>query len=167
MQPDVEQDRAVRRAERELARLERLASRARLKRRVFRTMRGGFGAGTTLLVLLKTKLAVSLGLKLFLAAIIGLALAWPVAVLGAIFVLGLIVMILGVLTGEGGMSVGDLDCCENCSWKRERMKRLKHLIALRRAWLAAPTGSAPSIRRDPGRRFLTKGHWWRAPSYGQ
>ncbi|MFG5121329.1 hypothetical protein [Methylorubrum sp. POS3] len=154
----------MRRAEHELARLERLASRARLKRRVFRTMRGGFGAGATLLVLLKTKLAVSLGFKLFLAAMIGLALAWPVAVLGAIFVLGLLVMILGFLTGEGGVSAGDIDCCGNCGCKRQRMKRL---IARRRAWLAAPTGPAPSIRRDPGRRLLTKRHRWRTPSYGQ
>ncbi|GJE77542.1 hypothetical protein BGCPKDLD_4147 [Methylorubrum suomiense] len=167
MQLGVERDRTVRRTERELARLERLASRARLKRRVFRTIRGGFGAGATLLVLLKTKLAVSLGFKLFLAAMIGLALAWPVAVLGAIFVLGLLVMILGFLTGEGGVSADDIDCCGNCGCKRERMKRLKHLIARRRAWLAAPTGPAPSIRRDPGGRLMTKRHRWRAPPYGQ
>ena len=109
-----------------------------------------------LVVLLKAKIAASLGLKLVLAAIVGLGLAWPVAVLAFVVVAGFVATILGALLGEGGLSGSDFDCSWDCGCKRERMKRLKHLIALRRAWLAAPNGPAPSIRRDPGRRFLTK-----------
>ncbi|WP_312886097.1 hypothetical protein [Methylorubrum rhodinum] len=136
--------------ERELARLDGLIARARLRRRVFRTLRGGLGAGTTLVVLLKAKVAASLGLKLVIAALVGLGVAWPVAVLVFLFVAGAVVTILGALMGEGGVSGSDFDCSWDCGCKRARMKRLKHLIALRRAWLAAPTGPAPSIRRDPG-----------------
>lgn len=156
MQAGEERDPAVRRVQRELARLDGLIARARLKRRLFRTLRGGLGAGATLLVLLKAKIAASLGLKLVLAAVVGLGLAWPVAVLAFVVVAGFVVTILGALTGEGGMSGSDFDCSWDCGCKRERMKRLKQLIALRRAWLAAPSGPAPSIRRDPGRRLLTK-----------
>lgn len=142
--------------ERELARLDGLIARARLRRRVFRALRGGIGAGATLLVLLKAKVAASLGLKLVVAALVGFGLAWPVAVLAFVFVAGVVVTILGALMGEGGVSGGDFDCSWDCGCKRERMKRLKHLIALRRAWLAAPSGPAPSIRRDPDRRVVTK-----------
>ncbi len=156
MQTGIEQAETVRRVERELARLDGLIARARLKRRVFRTLRGGLGAGATLLVLLKAKVAASLGLKLAIAGVVGLGLAWPVAVLVFVFVAGLVVTILGALTGEGGMSAADFSPSWDCGCERARMKRLKHLIALRRAWLAAPAGPAPSIRRDPGRRFLTK-----------
>ncbi|KQT56185.1 hypothetical protein ASG52_24225 [Methylobacterium sp. Leaf456] len=156
MQASIEQPKTVRRVERELARLDGLIARARLRRRLFRGLRGGLGAGATLLVLLKAKVAASLGLKLVIAGVVGLGLAWPVAVLVFVFVAGLVVTILGALTGEGGLSGSDFDCSWDCGCKRERMKRLKHLIALRRAWLAAPNGPAPSIRRDPGRRFLTK-----------
>lgn len=156
MQAVAEQAKTVRRVERELARLDGLIARARLRRRLFRTLRGGLGAGATLLVLLKAKIAASLGLKLVIAAIVGLGLAWPVALLAFVVVAGFVVTILGVLTGEGGVSGGDFDCSWDCGCKRERMKRLNHLITLRRAWLAAPSGPAPSIRRDPGRRLLTK-----------
>jgi hypothetical protein len=145
-----ERDRVVRRMERELARLDGLIARARLRRRVFRTLRGGLGAGATLLVLLKAKVAASLGLKLVLAALVGLGVAWPVAVLVFLFVAGAVVTILGALMGDGGVSGSDFDCSWDCGCKRARMKRLKHLIALRRAWLAALAGPAPSIRRDPG-----------------
>lgn len=152
----MEQGSTGRRVERELARLEGLIARARLKRRLFRGLRGGLGAGATLLVLLKAKVAASLGLKLVIAAIVGFGLAWPVAVLAFVFVAGVVVTILGALMGEGGLSGSDVDGSWDCGCKRERMRRLKHLIALRRAWLAAPSGPAPSIRRDSGRRFLTK-----------
>lgn len=151
-----EQAGTVRRVERELARLDGLIARARLKRRLFRTLRGGLGAGTTLLVLLKAKVAASLGLKLVLAALVGLGFAWPVAVLAFVFVAGLVVTILGALTGEGGMSADSFSPSWDGGCERARMKRLKHLIALRRGWLAAPSGPAPSIRRDPGRRIVTK-----------
>ncbi len=156
MLASTEQVGTVRRVERDLARLDRLIARARLRRRIFRTLRGGLGAGATLLVLLKVKVAASLGLKLVIAALVGLGLAWPVAVLVFVFVAGLVVTIVGALTGEGGMSAADFSPSWDCDCERARMRRLKHLIALRRAWLAAPAGPAPSIRRDPGRRVLAK-----------
>ena len=156
MLASTEQVGTVRRVERDLARLDGLIARARLRRRVFRALRGGLGAGATLLVLLKAKVAASLGLKLVIAGVVGLGLAWPVAVLVFVFVAGLVVTIVGALTGEGGMSAADFSPSWDCDCERARMRRLKHLIALRRAWLAAPAGPAPSIRRDPGRRFLTK-----------
>ncbi|SFL30827.1 hypothetical protein [Methylorubrum salsuginis] len=154
MQAIAERHGTMRRVERELARLDGLIARARLRRRLFRGLRGGLGAGATLLVLLKAKVAASLGLKLILAALVGLGLAWPIAVLAFVVIAGFVVTILGALMGEGGVSGSDFDCSWDCGCKRERMKRLKHLIALRRAWLAAPTGPAPSIRRESGRRFL-------------
>lgn len=156
MQPSEQRDATVRRVERELARLDGLIARARLRRRLFRTLRGGLGAGATLLVMLKAKVAASLGLKLVAAGVVGLGLAWPAAVLVFVVVAGFVVTIFGALMGEGGVSGSDFDCSWDCGCKRERMKRLKALIALRRAWLAAPSGPAPSLRRDPGRRFLTK-----------
>ncbi|WP_342153583.1 hypothetical protein [Methylorubrum sp. SB2] len=156
MQAGIEQAKTVRCVQRELARLDGLIARARYKRRIFRTLRGGLGAGATLLVLLKAKVAASLGLKLAIAGVVGLGLAWPVAVLVFVFVAGLVVTILGALMGEGGMSAADFSPSWDGGCERARMRRLKALIALRRAWLAAPAGPAPSIRRDLGRRFLTK-----------
>jgi len=156
VQAVAEQAGTLRRVERELARLDALIARARLRRRLFRGLRGGLGAGATLLVLLKAKLAASLGLKLVIAGVVGIGLAWPVAVLVFAFVAGLVVTILGALTGEGWMSASGFSPAWDCGCERARMRRLKRLIEERRAWLGAPSGPAPSVRRDPARRFTAK-----------
>ncbi len=149
---------AVRRIERELVRLDGLIARARFTRHLWRTLRGGAGAGATLLVLLKAKIAASLGLKLAIAVAVGLGLAWPVAVLALVFLIGAGLAIVSLVTGDGDTSASDFDGAWECGGQRERMKRLKGLIAQRRAWLAAPSGPAPSPRRDAaGRRRPTGG----------
>lgn len=150
--------RAVRRVERELARLDGLIARARFRRRLWRAVRGGVGAGATLLILLKAKVAASLGLKLAIAAAVGFGLAWPVAVLGLVFLIGAVLAIVSLVTGEDGVSGSDFDWPCDCQGGRERLKRLKGLIAQRRAWLAAPSGPAPSVRWDAaGRRRVAEG----------
>ncbi len=174
MEAIAQRDDAMRRVERELARLDGLIARARLKRRVFRTLRGGLGAAATLLMLLKTKIAASLGLKLVIAGVVGLGLAWPMAVLVVVVVAGFVATLLAALMGEGGPSGSDLDGSWDCGCKRERMKRLKHLIALRRAWLAAPTGrrrasaaipvvASSRTSGEPETRLLDSSRvWWLA-----
>jgi hypothetical protein len=131
----------------ELGRLEALAARQRLRVRVMRALRGTLGAGATLLALVKFKLAGSLGLKVGLALLVGAGLAWPFIALGALALLALLLSILSLFSGDG-VSAHDFACdwpCD-CNRREKRAARLKHLIAVRQAWLAAPSGQVP--RRD-------------------
>lgn len=149
----VVRDDAVRVA-RELGRLEALADRRRLRVRMLRGLRGALGAGATFLTLIKLKLAGSLALKLALAGLVGLGLAWPItalAVLGVVWlVLSVVLLIVGLF--EGNASAHNLS--PNCDWpcacgqREKRAARLKTLIERRRTWLADRAGTVPSPRGE-------------------
>jgi hypothetical protein len=133
-----------RRVARELSRLEALAARRRIRVRLLRGLRGGLGAGTTLVALIKLKLAGSLALKLGIALLVGLGLAWPFVTLAVFVLLGIVLAILS-LFGDGAVECPDCSCYGGCDRREKRAARLKHQIALRRAWLATPSGPAPSL----------------------
>ncbi|GJD74473.1 hypothetical protein [Methylobacterium goesingense] len=133
------------RVTRDLRRLEALVARRRLRVRLLRTLRGGLGAGATLAALIKLKVAGSLAVKLGLAALVGLGLAWPFVALAVIFLAGLVLSILS-LFGEGSVSCPDGDCDCGCHRREARAERLRQLIARRRDWLAEPAGPAPGRR---------------------
>jgi hypothetical protein len=126
----------IRRARRDLARLEALRERQRLRRRVGRGLRGLAGAGGTLLALAKMKVAASLGAKLLLAVLVGLGLAWPAWAFAVFLAVGFVVALAALPTGEGDVT----DLHGHCDWpfdcRRKRAARLARLIADRRAWLA-------------------------------
>lgn len=128
--------RSVRRVTRELRRLEALAARRRLRVRLLRGLRGTLGTGATLVALVKFKLAASLGLKVALAVLVGIGLAWPFLVLAVLTLIGLVLALVSVF--EGGHA-GSLDCPDGsgCERREKRDERLKHLIATRREWLDA------------------------------
>jgi hypothetical protein len=134
-------DFTIRRVTRELRRLEALAARRRLRVRVLRALRGLGGAGATFAALVKLKLAASLGLKLGLAALVGLGLVWPFVALAILALMGLVVAILALIAGSG--EAGDLFCPDaaGCERRERRAARLKQLIATRRAWLDAAADS--------------------------
>ena len=104
--------------------------------------------------LVKLKLLGSLGGKLAVAGVIGLAIAWPMllVVLLASVALGLVVATLtcGEVSELPSLGPDDVRAC-----KGTRARRLEDLIAQRRAWLAAPSGLAPSVRRDALERHRT------------
>lgn len=145
------------RVARELGRLEALAARKRLRVRVLRGLRGTLGAGATLLTLVKLKLAGSLALKLALAGLIGLGLAWPVTALAVIGVVWLVLSVVLLIVGlfEGNASAHDLSpSCDwpcDCNRRETRAARLKALIETRRAWLASRAGTVPSPRGEATR----------------
>lgn len=128
----------IARVSRHLRRLEALAARHRFRKRVVRALRGGAGGGTSLLVLMKAKIVGSLAGKLAIAALVGLGLAWPFA---ALAILTIVVAVASILSCEPT----DLDGCD-CRRPNARRERLTALIEQRRAWLAAPSGTVPSIR---------------------
>lgn len=128
----------IERVARHLRRLEAIAERHRLRRRVIRLVRGGAGGGATFLALMKAKIAASLSAKLVVAALVGLGFAWPLAAL-AVFVL---ITIVASLFGDETIHCDGCDCLR----ANPRRARLRELIAQRRAWLAKPTGAAPRIR---------------------
>ncbi|MGU3402881.1 hypothetical protein [Methylobacterium brachiatum] len=127
----------IARVSRHLRRLEALAAQHRFRKRVVRALRGGAGGGTSVLVLMKAKVVGSLAGKLAIAALVGLGLAWPFAALAILTV----VAVASILSCEPT----DLDGCD-CRRPNARRERLQALIEQRRAWLAAPSGTAPSIR---------------------
>ena len=158
MQANAVEDRAParRRMERELRRLEALTARKRFRRRSLRALRGSAGAAATFGALLKVKLVGTLAGKAAIAVLIGLGLAWPALVIGVIGVVGLVLAVISLFSGEGGPHGFDPDCACDCTRKEKRAERLKALIAQRRAWLAAPSGPAPSVRWDArGRHHVT------------
>ena len=137
------------RVARELRRLEGLAARRRMRVRVLRALRGTLGAGATLAALIKLKLAGSLTLKLALAALVGLGLAWPMVALGlfalAAVLLSLVGLILSLFDGGGSPSL-DCDCA--CDRRERRAVRLAELIRKRRHWLEQRAGPVPSPRSE-------------------
>jgi hypothetical protein len=146
---------ARRRMERELRRLEALAARKRYRRRSLRALRGSAGAAATFLALLKVKVIGTLAGKAAIAVLVGLGLAWPALVIGVVGLVGIVLGLLSLFSGEGGSHHFDCDSPCDCARKEKRAERLKALIAQRRAWLAAPSGPAPSLRRDArGRHHL-------------
>ncbi|MER2263912.1 hypothetical protein [Methylobacterium oxalidis] len=152
--PD-EHTRTIRRVRRELGRLEALAARNRLRRRAYRALRGAAGAGATLGVLLKLKITGSLGIKLALAALVGLGFAWPMLAAAILVLAGLVISILSLLDGQGGNLHLDGTCDWPCGCERRRARaaRLKTLIVRRRNWLAQGIDPAPSPRGEAeGRR---------------
>ncbi|GEP05910.1 hypothetical protein [Methylobacterium oxalidis] len=152
--PD-EQARTIRRVTRELGRLEALAARNRLRRRAFRALRGAAGAGATLGLLLKLKIAGSLAIKLALSALVGVGFAWPMLAAAILVLAGLVISILSLLDGQGGNLHLDGPCDWPCGCERRRARaaRLKALIARRRDWLAQGAGPAPIPRGEAdGRR---------------
>ena len=147
---------ARRRTERELRRLEALVARKRFRRRSLRALRGSAGAATTFGALLKVKVVGTLAGKAAIAVLVGLGFAWPALVIGVIGVVGIVLAVVSLFSGEGGPHGFDVGCTSDCAGKEKRAERLKALIAQRRAWLAAPSGPAPSVRWDArGRRHLT------------
>lgn len=134
------------RVERELRRLETLAGRKRARRSALRLGRGTLGAAATFGALVKAKIVGTLAGKLAIALAVGLGLAWPALVLGLLALVGIVLAVLSLFGGEAGPH--DFTCDGSCAGKNERAARLDHLIAQRRAWLATPSGSAPSVRWD-------------------
>ncbi|MGU3358940.1 hypothetical protein ACLBWX_01265 [Methylobacterium sp. M6A4_1b] len=131
---------------RELGRLEALAARRRLRVRLLRAARGLLGGGAILAALIKLKVAGSLALKLGIAALVALGLAWPFAVLAVLLLVGFVVSLVSLFEG-GALDCPDAASCDGCERREKRAARLRHLIARRRAWLTAPSGPAPSARR--------------------
>lgn len=120
-------------------------ARRRFRVRLLRALRGTAGAGATLAALIKLKVAGSLALKIGLAALVGVGLAWPFVVLAVLFLFGLVLSILS-LFGDGPVDCPEGSCDCGCDRREKRAERLKALIARRRAWLAEPVGPAPRIR---------------------
>lgn len=141
-----------RRVERELRRLETLAGRKRARRFVLRLGRGTLGTAATFGALVKAKIVGTLAGKLAIALAVGLGLAWPALVLGLLAVVGIVLAVASLFGGEAGPH--DFTCDGPCTGKDERAARLDHLIAQRRAWLAAPSGPGPSVRWDAQGRHL-------------
>lgn len=129
---------------RELRRLEALADRRRFRTWARRGLRGGLGAGVTLIALIKLKVAASLSIKLGLAALVGFGLVFPPLFVALLAVAGLVI---ALVTCEG-----DCDCPGDCGEREKRRSRLDRLMAERRKWLSARRGPAPSLLRDAPRR---------------
>lgn len=144
--------RARQRMERALRRLEALAARKRFRKRSLRALRGTAGAAATFGALLKVKVIGTLAGKAAIAVLVGLGLAWPALVIGVVGLVGIVLAVVSLFSGEGGSHGLDCDGPCDCARKEKRAERLKALIAQRRAWLAAPSGPAPSVRRDARRR---------------
>lgn len=143
------------RVKRELARLEDLAAKRRFRVRLLRGGRGFVGAAASLAAMLRFKLAGSLGLKVALAAVVGLGFAWPAAALLVLLVLGLVLAFVSLLSGEAGAHDFSVDCPCDCKKKERRAARLEELIEQRTTWLAATGGRPPSVLKKPRARAST------------
>ena len=89
----------------------------------------------------------TLGGKLVLAALLGLALAWPIA---ALVVLGIAVFLLSIFSDSGTHQADPTDCCTCCDWRNKRRERLEAMIAEREAWLERGQGPRPGLPRRDG-----------------
>lgn len=136
------------RVRRELSRLEALAARRRMRVHILRGLRGSLGAAATLLGLLKLKLAGSLALKLGIALLVGVGFAWPLVALAALVVCGFVLSVLSLFV-DGQVDCPEAACDCGCDRREKRAARLKQHIIERRAWLADPSGPAPSILGPP------------------
>ncbi|GJE57486.1 hypothetical protein [Methylobacterium sp. WL9] len=132
-------DPSVIRVERELLRLEALASRKRYRIAILRALRGFVGAGGALATMLKLKIAGSLVLKIGLAVIVGLGFAWPLYAFAAV-ILGF--AILSILDSNSG-SDPNCDCPGDCERKESRRARLDRMIEQRKTWLVANAAPQP------------------------
>lgn len=146
-------DTAVRRIRRELARLEALARRRRMRTWIARVTRGLAGAGGSFAVMVKLKVAGSLGGKLVVAALVGLGVALPMVVLG---VLALAVLVLAIVQCDPG---GGSDCPGDCGRRNARRERLTGLIDERVSWLASRDGPAPCRAPDRDRARARRRRW--------
>lgn len=132
---------------RDVARLERLLDRRRVRANLMRALRGSLGGGASFAALVKLKLAGSLVLKGGVALLVGLCFAWPV-VAGLLLVAVLLVLaVVGALEGEAPT------CPDTCWNTRERRDRLRALIDERNGWLDTRSGAAPRYR-PPDRRAV-------------
>ena len=133
-------EREAARVTRELRRLEALVGRRRFRTWVRRGLRGGLGAGVTLIALIKLKVAASLSIKLGLAALVGFGLVFPPLFVALLAVAGLVV---ALVTCEG-----DCDCPGDCG---EREKRRSRLDPPRRTTRHKGTGCTGCSRPEPVR----------------
>jgi hypothetical protein len=134
------------RVRRELAHLQALAARNRIRAASARLTRGalGFLGGFAARAAVP---AAPLAAKLFLAALLGLALAWPFA---ALVVLSIGLFLLSLFSNSSTQN-GDLtDCCACCDWRNKRRERLETLISEREAWLESRSGAPPIVPRRDG-----------------
>ncbi|WP_026597194.1 hypothetical protein [Methylobacterium sp. 77] len=136
-----ETDPETRRVRRDLARLQVLLERRRVRAVAMRGVRGALGGGASFAALVKLKLAGSLVLKGGLALLVGLCFAWPVVV--GLF-LALVLLVLAVVGAMEGEAPSCPDSCWSASTRRDR---LRELIAERLGWLESRTGAAPRYRR--------------------
>lgn len=141
----LDDDPAVRRVRRELASFEALAHRRRVRAWVARGVRGMAGAGGSFALMVKMKVAGSIGGKLILAALVGLGLALPVLALGLLAVFFLVLALIECERVHG--CDWPCDCCE----RNARRDRLKAMIDERARWLARREGPAPRVRPERAR----------------
>ncbi|WP_375409619.1 hypothetical protein [uncultured Methylobacterium sp.] len=138
-------DATVQRVRRELARLEALAYRRRVRAWIARGARGLAGAGGSFALLVKLKVAGSIGGKIIIAALIGLGLALPVVALAVLVILFLLLAL--VECDPGGSCDWPCDCRE----RNARRDRLKGMIDERVSWLARRDGPAPRVTPERAR----------------
>jgi hypothetical protein len=134
------------RVRRELGHLQALAARNRVRAAWARLTRGtlGFLGGFAALAAVP---AAPFGAKLFAAALIGLALAWPFAALVAV---AITLFVLSLLSNSSTPSGDPTDLWSCCDWRNKRRERLERLIAEREAWLERRSGPPPVVPRRDG-----------------
>jgi hypothetical protein len=134
------------RVRRELGHLQALAARNRLRAARARLARGalGFLGGATAMAGVP---GATLGGKLLLATLFGLALAWPVA---ALVVVGVAFFLMSIFSNSDLPFSNPTDCCACCDWRNKRRERLEALIAEREAWLESRAGLPPVVPRRDG-----------------
>lgn len=110
---DPDRDARTERVTRELAHLVSLHARRRLRVRLFRVVRGTMGAGVTLATLIKLKRAGSPALKLGIAVLVGLGLAWPFVVLAVVALVRLVLALVSLFDG-GSADCPDIACGDGC-----------------------------------------------------
>jgi hypothetical protein len=134
------------RVRRELGHLQALAARNRLRAARARLARGalGFLGGATAMAGVP---GATLGGKLLLATLFGLALAWPVA---ALVVVGFAFFLISLFSHSDAPFSSQTDWCACCDWRNKRRERLEALIAEREAWLESRAGPPPVVPRHDG-----------------
>jgi hypothetical protein len=135
---------------RDLARLQRLEERHRLRAVVTRGARGGVGFAAGLGMAVKMKIAATLGGKLLIAALIGIGFAWPIVIMWVVGI-GLVAFVIAAIFEGEFCNAADLmvcDCadCADCNRKNKRRQRVMDMIAEREKWLAHGFGPPPGRR---------------------
>jgi len=136
---------------RDLARLERLEERHRVRAEITRAMRGAVGFILGLFMAWKLKIGASLGAKLLVALLVAAGFAWPMIALAFLAIAVVILFIFALF--HGGDAGGHCDCptCDGCTYRNRRRERLLEMIAHRRKWLTE--GGALPPRRLRGSRL--------------